>query len=182
MKKSVIIEGSRFKLKSFNEKYITDKYVNWLKNKAINKVIVKAEPDITLSEIDRYCRKLMDSEYDYFFAIVMDKNGQHIGNVRIGPIDYKKNETKFGMMIGNTDYHGQGIGSEAVSLCVKFCFNELKINKIVLEVLEFNKAAIRIYEKNGFETEKMLPNLIYNNGEYMSARIMAVTNPEMRKQ
>ena len=55
-----------------------------------------------------------------------------------------------GMLIGDKNYWGKGIGTEALNLLVDWAFRNLEISKIDLGVLRDNKAAIRVYEKAGF--------------------------------
>ena len=82
-KKSIVIQSSTFRLESFNEKYITEEYVGWLKNKEIGRQIVHAHPSVTLNDVRDYCIKLINSKNNYFLAIIMNEGNKHIGNVRL---------------------------------------------------------------------------------------------------
>jgi len=124
----------------------------------------------------------MNSKNDYLFAIVMKDNNKHIGNVRLGPIDAHSRTCRFGFMIGDSDYHGRGIGTAIVRLCVDFCFSKLNIHKIHLGVWDYNKPAIRVYEKNDFITEKILPSYTYQGKCYSDLRIMELTNSNKKKE
>lgn len=50
------------------------------------------------------------------------------------------------------DYRGQGLGSQLMERCLKWC-RDHSCHKITLEVWPHNRAAIRLYEKFGFEQE-----------------------------
>ena len=50
-------------------------------------------------------------------------------------------------------YWSQGIAIEAVRLMSEYVFQTFAINRIVAEVFEFNKASMRVLEKNGFFLE-----------------------------
>lgn len=173
---SIIINGSSFRLEEFSDQYITNEYLSWLTNPEIHKNILHAHPNITLEEVRDYCYTLMSSKTDYFFAIVVNEGDIHIGNVRLGPFDNNSRLCSFGMMIGNTDYHGKGIGTEVVALCIKFCFTNLGMHKLYLNVLDRNKAAIRIYEKNKFVTEGILRDQVYKDNQYLNLRLMGLIN------
>ncbi len=62
------------------------------------------------------------------------------------------------------DYWGQGIMSKAVELITNYGFDELKLERIYTSVFEFNKASIRILEKNGYEKEGVFKKALIKNG------------------
>lgn len=75
-----------------------------------------------------------------------------------------ENDTLFGYirMMENDEYViigiglkpiccGKGLGSTAMELLKKECFNRYKDKKIILQVRSFNTRAIKCYEKSGFK-------------------------------
>lgn len=52
--------------------------------------------------------------------------------------------------IGETMMRGKGYGTETIMLLTKYCFEELGVASVHLDVLETNKAGIKCYEKCGF--------------------------------
>ena len=54
------------------------------------------------------------------------------------------------------DFEGKGIISKAVSQTIKFCFNELKMNKVYICTSKINAASQRIATKHGFQQEGIL--------------------------
>lgn len=54
-------------------------------------------------------------------------------------------------------YRGQGIGSKLLKMCI----GKLK-NNVKLQVRVNNSVAIKLYQKNGFEIKKTLPNYYMN--------------------
>jgi len=175
-----IIEGDNLILEKFSDKFLTQEYLDWVKEPKMN--IIHSHPTMTMEELRNYCYKLMNSKKDYLFAIVVKDNNKHIGNVRLGPIDVYARTCRFGFIIGDTAYHGRGIGTEIVRVCVDFCFSKLNIHKIHLGVWDYNKATIRVYEKNNFITEKVLPSYTYEGNCYSDLRMMELTNPNNKKK
>ena len=177
MKVKMIIHGSAFYLESFNEKYVTEEYVSWLKNSDIFGRIAHANPNVTIDDVRSYSNQLVESDDAYFFAIVMKKSNKHVGNVKLGPIDYENRSCQLGMMIGDVSYHGQGIGTETVTLCKEFCFSELNIRKLYVKVLTDNAKAIRIYKKNNFEKMRLIKKCFLLGNLSEDVWLMEVTNP-----
>jgi len=77
------------------------------------------------------------------------------------------------MMIGDRRFHNQGIGRNIVAKCIDYCFYELNMKKFFLEVVDENKAAIRIYEKNGLRIEGLLRKHVLCHGKPANLLIMS---------
>lgn len=60
-------------------------------------------------------------------------------------------------------YWGKGLASEAVRLMTEYVFETFAINRIVAEVWEYNKASMRVLEKNGYFLENVARKGILKN-------------------
>lgn len=172
-------EGERIILCAFDAKLITETYLRWLHDPDVNRYLLKPSVDTTLEDIRSYVASLQNSGKDYFLSIFLKEDGRHIGNVRLGPIDSLAGTCQYSMMIGDTTCHGHGLGTEVVTTVLRLCFQTLKFRKVFLEVLENNKAAIKVYQKNGFITEGVLRQHKWANGRVYDLRIMSIFNPTM---
>ena len=85
------------------------------------------------------------------FAIVDE--GEIVGGIGISLLEdvYKMN-VELGYWVAEP-YWGQGIGTISVGLMAEYVFANFVINRIVAEVFEYNKASMRVLEKNGFYLE-----------------------------
>lgn len=94
-----------------------------------------------------------DSIAEHPAAWVIAAEGRAIGEIMINnPVDADR---RAGLAIGILDPArlGQGLGTEAVSAVVQFCFETLGLHRLSIRVLAFNERAIRSYEKVGFVQE-----------------------------
>ena len=57
---------------------------------------------------------------------------------------------------------------------VGFAFEEMNLNRIQLEVFDFNARAIRAYEKVGFQREGTLREAHYQRGAYLDVELMSI--------
>lgn len=177
MDKYIEASSQRLILRSFDDSLVNEQYLSWLHDERVNRYLLKPSNETSLDDIRKYVRSLTESADNCFLSILDRETGQHIGNVRLGPMDHGAHTCQYSMMIGDTDYHGKGIGTEVVALALKICFETLGMNKVFLDVIEENKAAIRIYEKNGFKTEGKLKQHKLLNGTLYDLRIMSVFTP-----
>lgn len=74
-----------------------------------------------------------------------------IGNVALQDIDNRSRTAEFGIFIAEPEYRGQGRGSEATRMMMRFAFDSLALDNVMLRVFAYNEAAIKVYERVGFE-------------------------------
>jgi len=70
-----------------------------------------------------------------------------------------------GIVIGEEDYRGKGVGREVMNMLEKECINE-GLNRIELGVFEFNERAIKLYEKLGYKKIGEIDNFTYAYGKW----------------
>ena len=177
MNYNVEIKSDGFELIQFDLIMVNDVYLSWLKSDAVNKYLLKPNKEITREKALQYCKGLVESDNNLFLAIISLPDHKHIGNVRLGPIDFDSKVCKYSMMIGDVNYHGKGLGTKIVKACISFVFNELKMKKFFLDVLSDNIAAIRTYEKNSMVTEGVLQRHVFLNNKYYDLKDMSIFNP-----
>ena len=175
MKKTITpVIGDKVIIELFRDELITEEYVSWLRDNKINKYLVSGSNTTSLYEIASYVKALQEKEDDFLFAVISKNDNIHIGNARLQITEQELKIGKFGMMIGNPNYHGKGIGTEVVRLVLKIAFEDLKLHKVFLEVVADNIPAIRIYEKNGFIVEGSIKNKYCKNNQFQDFLIMSI--------
>jgi RimJ/RimL family protein N-acetyltransferase len=60
-------------------------------------------------------------------------------------------------------FWGQGIATIAVGLMTQYVFETFAINRVVAEVFDYNKASMRVLEKNGYYLESVRRKGILKN-------------------
>jgi len=85
------------------------------------------------------------------FGIVEKETEKLIGVTGLHDIDHISRHAMFSIYIGEQEYRANGFGTEAVKLTLDFGFNMLNLHNIALFVIQFNKSAIKVYEKCGFK-------------------------------
>ncbi len=152
-KSPIRIEGDRIYLKKLREDNATQEYCDWLNDSEVN--IYLETKRATIEELKRYIRERENNKNCLFLGIFLKENNKHVGNIKLEPIDLSCKKTTLGILIGDKNYWGRGIGTEATKLVVNHAFNTLGLNDVNLGVISKNKSAIRVYEKVGFEVDKI---------------------------
>jgi len=98
-----------------------------------------------------------------YFYIRSVETGALIGYVCVKNVDRHIDKCELAYFI-DEDFEGRGITSAAVAETITYCFDVLRMNKIVICTLEINAASQRIAVRNGFRAEAVLRQE-FKNGE-----------------
>ena len=88
---------------------------------------------------------------EYMNKQLEKQNSFSVMEVSFNDLDYLKQIAEIGIFIGDESKRNKGLGSEAISLLVKYGFEYLNLNNIMLKVYSFNERAIKSYKKCGFK-------------------------------
>ena len=84
---------------------------------------------------------------------VIEHDGRAIGFANYRNYHPKGRSAEIGIGIGEPDLWGRHLGREALSVLVRYLFEELDLHRIGLSVVGFNDRAIWMYKALGFEVE-----------------------------
>ena len=76
---------------------------------------------------------------------------------------------------------GQGYGTDATRVALRYAFLELNFNRVGLDVVEHNEAGIRAYRKAGFVDEGRLRALVYRDGVYYDMLNMSMLRSDWER-
>lgn len=65
---------------------------------------------------------------------------------------------------------------------MQYAFEDLKLHRVDLKVLDYNKLGIRCYEKCGFKVDGVLRDSAFIEGQYYSDIVMSILEDEWRTQ
>lgn len=101
-----------------------------------------------------------------------------VGTAGLTGIDWVNRSAEYGIGIYDPKFWNRGIGTEATSLVLKYAFEYLNLNRVWLRVLEYNRRAIRVYEKCGFIQEGRERQGRYYRGHYWDLVRMSILAEE----
>lgn len=146
--KKINLEG-----KLINLRLVEEKDANFILNLRNNKELSKfiSSTNIKLEEQIKWIKdyKIRENKKEEFYFIVETKDGTPCGTVRIYNINYESKETTWGSFILDK-IRPNGASNEVIKLSLKFISENLKLEKVYLDVRKGNCKATHIYEKNGF--------------------------------
>jgi RimJ/RimL family protein N-acetyltransferase len=111
-------------------------------------------------------------------AILVAGETEPVGLVSLTGIDSVHRRGEFHLLIGRRDLHGRGLGLDATRRMLRHAFNDLNLHRVFLSVLSSNAAAIRVYERAGFQREGLARQAAYKRGRYEDLVQMAILSRE----
>lgn len=162
---NLILKTDRLCLEPLNLKHANEKYVNWLNDPDVYKYL-DTRGGQTIDTIKEFIT-IQNNHKIYIWAIIDKKSNNHIGNIKIDPINKMHQFGEYGILIGDKDYWGKGYAKEASEAVIDFFFNNNNyLRKINLGVVKNNVGAVKLYKKLGFKQEGYLEkHLVYDGIE-----------------
>jgi RimJ/RimL family protein N-acetyltransferase len=154
-------------------------YVSWFRDYEVERFLL---PEVVVPMTDEaeaeWYERASTTADSYTFAIRTLTDDVLIGNCSLFEISQKNRVATFGIVVGNKEYGGRGYGSDATREMLRFAFEELNLNRVQLEVYDFNKRAIRAYEKVGFVHEGTRRHALFREGRDHDIHMMSVLRDE----
>jgi len=117
------------------------------------------------------------------YKAVDSSTGETVGHGQLLGIDRQNRSATAGrILVGSPELRGQGVGEQIVRALLRIAFQELSLHRVVLRVLDFNKAAVRCYEKVGFRQEGLIRDIYKVGDQYWSLRQMSILEDEWPKE
>ncbi len=150
-----MIETTRFRLRPLTVADVSPRYLSWLSEDRALRFINSATGDNQLEELKSYVSQREGRE-DVLFLGIFTHAGEHIGNIKYEPLDYRMGAAVMGILIGEVAWRGKGVAGEVIHASAMWLHEHRSIAQIVLGVDHDNIAGIRAYEKLGFVEEEHL--------------------------
>jgi [ribosomal protein S5]-alanine N-acetyltransferase len=129
---------------------VTQEYVSWLNDAAINRFLLSRSAVHTLESTRSYVETLLASPHDLFLGIRYRATGRHIGNIRLGPVDVARASAPIGILIGSAAMWGTGIGSRAIAMLADIARTRLSLASLSAGCYVENVGSRKAFEKAGF--------------------------------
>jgi ribosomal-protein-alanine N-acetyltransferase len=132
----------------------------------------------TIEEIEGFLASIQNDAERYDFAMLRKESGEMIGEAVLTEIDEANLSAGFRIAIYDPMHFSQGFGSEAIREVLRFAFEDIGLNRVGLEVFDFNERAIKGYFRSGFRVEGVIRNGHRWEGEYHDIILMGILRSE----
>lgn len=174
------LEGEKIYLRALSVNDVSDAYLSWLNDEETTRGLASGVFPSTLEELRKYVEAAVNNKNVIIFAVCDKITDEHIGNIKLDQFDWVSRTCELGLLIGNKNYWGKGIGYETCFQTLRYAFTDLNIRKVSLAVYENNPAAIGLYKKLGFVEEGRLRKHVFEGGAYYDKFYMGIFQEELK--
>lgn len=145
------IIGKKIFLRLLSSNDVSQDYVNWMNDSEVTQFLESRFRRYSLRDIKQYVRLTNKSAHNFLFGIFLLANKQHIGNIKIGGIDWYHKSADIGLLIGEKKIWGKGYGAEAIRLATKFGFETVGLKTIIAGIYANNIGSYKAFLKNKYK-------------------------------
>ena len=160
-----MLSTKRLILRALEKTDLSANYVNWLNDHQVNMYLETRFCPQSLDSITSYWETHRNDPNSPWFAICLSDNKKHIGNIKLGPINWIHRRADISLMIGDSSQWGKGYASESISVLTGWAFQELGLYKLSAGIYSGNVGSRRAFEKSGYVLEGTLKDEVYSQGK-----------------
>jgi [ribosomal protein S5]-alanine N-acetyltransferase len=152
-KEQLFLAGDGICLRKISLADADGNYLKWLNDRTVNQYLESRFTRWTGPKIREYIKKYSGDPGNLLLAVILKDSGEHIGNIKIGPINRIHKSAEIGIIIGEKNCWGKGFASEAIRLITDYAFNTLKLHKLTAGAYAENLGSVKAFKKAGFKIE-----------------------------
>lgn len=175
-------QSSKVFLRPMVESDFTESYIAWFRDPLVTRFL--AARNISIQDSMDHWRRGQQGNAWFMYAICAVEDGRHIGNLKLGPINWSHMISDMSTVIGDRSTWGQGRARDAIRLGIGIAFDELNIRKLSASIDSDNIGSIKAYTGAGFHIEATLKDQFMDATQTpprLSDRVyVACVNPAFR--
>jgi RimJ/RimL family protein N-acetyltransferase len=174
------ITGKHIYLREVRTSDVTESYYQWMNNPEITRYLESRFRPNSMEQLRNYVEQKQLDRDSLFLAIIMVAGNQHIGNIKLGPINWIHRSGEVGLLIGEKECWGKGHATEAIGLITSFAFSRLNLHRLTAGCYASNFGSAKAFLRNGWQEEGRLRGQFFSEGKYEDAILLGITNQEFQ--
>jgi RimJ/RimL family protein N-acetyltransferase len=153
--------------------------VGWWNNPEVRRLFDVHFVDQTFSDAEKWFSKMNSPDEEKkprSFVIEVEEQGKW---VPVGTAEFYNERpshktAEFGFLIGDKQWWGKGIGTEAAKRLTKYGFEELEYKRIGAVSASYNIRSMNALQKAGFQIEGIRKSYVLRDGEHHDQTVMSI--------
>jgi RimJ/RimL family protein N-acetyltransferase len=117
---------------------------------------------------------------DRKWAVIVDERPEPAGFTALYGVG-RQAAPELGILIGDPDLWGRGVGTQAQRLTIARAFDELGAHRVIELILAENAAARRVVERLGFEQEGMMRGHVSRGGRLLDVAVYGLAPADFKR-
>lgn len=169
------LRGDQVFMRELVEADVTERYVRWMNDPDVTRFLESRLGTNDAESIARFVRGVKSDPDSLMWAICDRISGEHVGNVKLGPVNWAHRFGDIGLIIGERAAWGRGIATEVISLVTDYAFSDLWLHKLTASMYEENTGSKKAFAKAGFALEGIRASQYRLDDHYTGLVIMGRT-------
>lgn len=177
-----LLRGEKVRLTAFRASDV-DTFTSWYQDDRFVRLLQNspAAPN-TEQEWKQFYEGLPKRKNEFHFAVRPLEGDELLGWIGLDDVMWNHQVGWIVIGFGDAQNRGQGYGYDALSLLLRFAFNELNLHRVTLSVFEYNQPAIGLYEKIGFVREGTQREMLRRDGQRFDMYVYGLLEEEWRNR
>ena len=175
MNEAPVIKGSTLLLRQPIESDVLD-YLSVEVNEELIRMYGGDTRNLAPKTIEK-AKKFVESIKANKLEWCVEFEGRFVGQARL-TVSEVDNRARYAVGLFDPSVWARGLGTEITQLVLHYAFEELHLHRVDLRVLQYNKRAIKCYEKCGFIQEGVEREGALIEGKYETDVFMSILDRE----
>ncbi len=149
----VQIVTPRTRLHPVSSRHVTPTYVSWLNDPEVSRFLESRFVEQTLGSVTDFVSTMAQDQDVLFLAIERADDGQHIGNIKVGPVNWRHSTAEVGILLGDKSTWGLGYASEVITAVSTYALDRASLVKLTAGAYAANVGSVKAFERAGYEIE-----------------------------
>lgn len=154
--------GNRYSVVPFGPEHLDGPYLGWFQDQQVCRFNSHGKFPLSRASAERFVESA-NSVTTVTWAIEHDRHG-HVGNVGLTDLSFVNRSAKFGILIGNSEHLGTGVGYRAAQALITHGFMKLNLERISCGTAASNSPMIALALKLGMVEEGRRRSALYLEG------------------
>ena len=180
-----ILKGELVRLSALDADELSKAFTRWSRDSEFKRLL---DSNAVRMNSEKVAQKWLEKEIDeqsviqHWFSIRALADDKLLGDIDLFVANWTGRDAFVGLGIGEREFWGKGYGTDVMRVILRYAFTEVNLNRVTLNVFEYNPRAIRSYEKAGFRHEGRVRQFLNKEGRRWDMLFMGILREEWMKQ
>ncbi len=151
--------------------------VSWRNQPNVKKYFFHQDPLTIDSHLEWFNRSTNAGEV-VMFVIEDTETDKPVGATYLSRISQKDQKAEFGFFIGEDAARGKGLGSKSCELTLRYAFEKLGLNRVVMRMMGENIPSYRAGIRCGLKQEGIMQEDVFVDGRFQDVIVLAMLKKE----
>ena len=180
-----ILKGELVRLSSLDADELSKAFSRWGRDSEFKRLLDSGAPKLSSQKaVQKWLEKEIEEQSvnQHWFSIRALEDNKLLGDIDLFVVNWSSRDAFVGLGIGEREFWGKGYGTDVMRVMLRYAFTEVNLNRVTLNVFEYNPRAIRSYEKAGFRHEGRERQVLNKEGRRWDMVYMGILREEWMEQ